>query len=193
MIIDMPPAGPPRPLRWTNELASAVADHGYFEGRRACLIDGQLYEEGPEPPAHACTRGVVAEVFRKAFDGCHLRERCSLVLSDDTNPVPDVGVIPGAIRDYRATHPTAAVFVVEVADLSFDFDTTVKADLYATVGVPDYWVIDLANRQLLVFRDPIAGGKRGAVYQLRFTCGPADTVSPLAAPHAHVTVADLLP
>ena len=193
MIIDMPPAGPPRPMRWACKLGSAVADHGFFEGRRTCLIDRQLYEEGPEPPAHCCSRGLVAEVFRTAFAGCHLWQRCSLVLGDDTNPVPDVAVVPGPLTDYRTRHPTSAVFVVEIADLSLDFDTTVKAELYAAAGVPDYWVVDLVNRQVLVFRDPNPGGTRGATYQFRLTVGPGDTVTPLALPGVAVAVADLLP
>src|SRR5207248_5059445 len=110
-----------------------------------------------------------------------------------TDPVPEVMVVRGGIRDYTTAHPTTAVFVVEVADSSLKFDTTTKAELYAPAGVPDYWVIDLEHRRLLVFRDPRSTGNGAIAYRTRLTLGPNDTVSPLAAPNAAVKVADLLP
>src|SRR4051812_6690068 len=99
MTIDVPPTGPPRPLRWTYNLFHAAGDYGLFESRRAFLIDGALYEEGPEPPPHCCSRGLVVDAFYHAFTGGHVRQRKPLVLGADTDPVPDVSVIPGAIRD----------------------------------------------------------------------------------------------
>jgi Uma2 family endonuclease len=104
-----------------------------------------------------------------------------------------VAVIPGAIRDYTKAHPTTALFVVEIADFSLALDTGRKADLYAAAGVPDYWVIDLEARELLVFRDPLPSFAGGASYRTRITFCPADAVAPLAAPAAAVRVADLLP
>ena len=68
-----------------------------------------------------------------------------------------------------------------------------KAELYAEAAVPEYWVIDLPNRRLLVFRDPAPLPVGGHTYRTHLTPGPADAVSPLAAPAAVVKVADLLP
>ena len=78
---------------------------------------------------------------------------------------------------------------------SLFFDTTTKAELYATAGIPDYWVIDLENRQLLVYRDPVPlpAGLGATAYPTHLTFGPNDCVSPLAVPTASVKVADLLP
>ena len=193
MLIDVPPTGPPRPLRWTCRLFHMAGDFGLFEGRRAALIDGVLYEEGPEPPPHACVRGLTADIFYRAFAGCFLRQRQPLALSATTDPVPDVSVVAGRPRDYAAAHPTTAVFVVEVAEVSLDFDTVTKLPLYAAANIPDYWIVDIASRRLLVFRDPAPIPDGGAAYRTHRTLGPADTVSPHAAPSAAVTVADLLP
>ncbi len=87
------------------------------------------------------------------------------------------------------------MLIVEVADSSLFLDTTTKAELYATAGVPDYWVIDLENRRLLVFRDPVPlpAGLGATAYQTHRAHAPHDTVSPLAAPTASVRVGDLLP
>jgi Uma2 family endonuclease len=85
--------------------------------------------------------------------------------------------------------------VVEVADSTLDQDTTTKAELYATAGIPDYWVLDVDGRRLLVFRDPapLPTGLGATAYQTHLMLNPTDTVSPLATPTAVIRVADLLP
>jgi hypothetical protein len=184
----------PRPFRWTCELFQKVAELGFFEGRRAMLVDGVIYEEGAESPAHCCARSLVADAFYNAFAGGHLRQRLSLVLGDATHLFPDVCIVPGGIRDYSSAHPTTAMFVVEIADLSLLMDTTTKAGLYAAASIPDYWVLDIVNRQLHVFRDPRLQAETGtSPYRSYLTFGPADSVSPLHAPSATIRVADLLP
>ena len=119
----------------------------------------------------------------------------ALDIGTRSDPGPDLAVVPGSIRDYATRTPTTAVLVVEVADSSLALDTTTKAELYATAGVPDYWVIDLENRRLLIFRDPapLPAGLGATAYRTHHTYGPGDAVAPLAAPGAAVRVADLLP
>lgn len=177
----------PRPLRWTCAEFHRFGDMGVFEGRRAMLIDGVILEEGPMNPPHAMALGLVDEALRTAFGiGWWIRGQSPLVLGQDLDPEPDLAVVPGRPRDY-ADHPNTAVLVIEVADSSFDFDTNEKRLLYARAGIRDYWVVDINGRRLLVYRDP-----QGGDYASQQTFGPADTVSPLAAPGAIVRVADLL-
>jgi Uma2 family endonuclease len=116
------------------------------------------------------------------------------VLSLHTDPVPDIAVIPGVLVG-NPGHPTTAALVVEGSDTTFDTDTTEKAELYATAGIADYWVLDVVNRELHVFRDPqpLPATLGATAYQIHDTLGPNDTVSPLAAPNAVIRVADLLP
>jgi hypothetical protein len=85
--------------------------------------------------------------------------------------------------------------VVEVSDTTLFYDTTTKAELYATAGIEDYWVVDLENRQLLLFRDPVAlpSGLGAPAYRTHLTLGPSDIVAPLHAPTALITVAAVLP
>jgi Uma2 family endonuclease len=81
-----------------------------------------------------------------------------------------------------------------VADATLSYDLTTKAELYATAGVADYWVLDLNGRQLHVFRDPQHNAALNVTaYQTHNILGPNDTVSPLAAPTGAIRVADLLP
>ena len=189
------PPGPPRNMVWTVDQFHYLGDLGAFEGRRPMLIHGVLVEEGPMNPPHAIAATKTEDLIREAFGkGWHVRVAKPLALGSSTDPQPDVAVLPGRAGDYTA-HPTTAALVVEVSDTSLAFDTTVKAELYATAGIPDYWVVDVDGRRLLVYRDPgpLPGGLGATAYRTHLTLGPVDAVAPLAAPHAVVTVADLLP
>ncbi len=85
--------------------------------------------------------------------------------------------------------------IIEVADTSLRFDTTVKMGLYTARGIAEYLVIDVNNRLLLVFRDPApdASQHHGYSYATQLTFSENDAVTPLAVPGASVKVADLLP
>jgi Uma2 family endonuclease len=177
----------PRPFRWTCDEFHRFGDLGLFEGRHAMLIDGVLLEQGPMNPPHANTLGLVERAVLAAFGmSWWLRHQSPLVLGLDTDPEPDLAVVPGGPRDYSG-HPTTAALVIEVADSSLDYDTNDKRLLYAAAGIPEYWVVDINGRRLLVYRDP-----QGGDYATRLVLGPTDTVSPLAVPAATVRVTDVL-
>jgi Uma2 family endonuclease len=184
---------PPQERRWTVEEFHKILDLGYLEGRRVQLLHGVLIEEGSMSVAHAIAATKVEGLIRDQFkDGHHVRVTKPLVLNVITDPEPDVAVVVGKPGDYTS-HPTTAALVIEVADSSLNHDLTVKAELYATANIADYWVLDVDGRRLLVFRDPapVPGGT--AAYRTHLVFSDADTVPPLAAPASTVRVADLLP
>ncbi|MBA4063754.1 MAG: Uma2 family endonuclease [Isosphaera sp.] len=198
----LPPAPPaahaPRPLvmRWTVEQFHRMGSMGWFEGRRPFLLDGVIWEQGPMNPPHASAVYVTTELLRPIFAaGWVVRGQMPLVVDEDNDPLPDVAVCPGKASDFFAAHPTTAALVVEVADTSLREDLTEKAERYATAGVADYWVLDLDGRRLLVFRgpQPLPKGLGATAYPTQTTHGPADRVTPLAAPNSSVLVSDLLP
>lgn len=185
---------PPRPTVWTVQRFHDVREAGHWDGRRAILIRGTVWELGPMNPPHAVAIDLATEILRSVFGlGWRARIQLPLVLSLDTDPFPDVAIVKGAARDYLTSHPKTAALVLEVADSSLDLDTTVKAELYATAGVADYWVLDLESRRLLVFRDPTPLPPGGVAYRTHLVYVPADSVAPLAAPNSLVRVGDLLP
>jgi hypothetical protein len=189
------PSGPPRNMLWTVDQFHYLGDLGMFEGRRAWLVDGTIVEEGPMNPPHRIALELSEEALRAAFGtGWRICNQMPLVLGQTTDPEPDLAVIAGSPRG-SSSHPTTAALVVEVSDSSLRYDTTVKLSLYAAGRIADYWVIDVAGRQLLVFRDPQpdTAQPHGHGYATQLTFGPTDTISPLAAPAAVIRVADLLP
>ncbi len=184
----------PRPTVWTVQRFHNVREAGHWDGRRAILLRGTVWELGPMNPPHAVAVTLAIEVLRLAFaTAFHPRVQLPLVLSLDTDPFPDVAIVKGAARDYLTSHPTTAELVLEVADTSLDLDITVKAELYATAGIADYWVLDLEGRRLLVYRDPTPLPPGGVAYRTQLVYGPADSVAPVAAPNSPIRVGDLLP
>jgi len=124
-----------------------------------------------------------------------VRSQAPVALDDESEPEPDVLVAAGSLRDYRHGHPAQPVLLVEVAETSLESDRQQKGSLYARAQVPEYWITNLVDSLLEVYRDPIAdpdapfGWRYGATSRL----GAGDFISPLAAPQARVAVADLLP
>ena len=191
-----PAAAGPRPYRWTIRAYRKLGETGLLDCLRTVLIRGEiLVVPNPNPP-HDEALNLAQEFLRAAFaTGHHVRNQQGFDVATEDDPGPDLAVVTGSIRDLHGRTPTAAVMIVEVADSSLSGDTTTKAELYATAGVPEYWVIDVAGRQLHVFRGPVPlpAGLGATAYRTHLTLGDTDTLAPLAAPHASVTVADLLP
>ncbi len=122
-----------------------------------------------------------ADRLRVAFAGQGWVSEQSPLPFADSAPEPDVWVVPGRFEDYT-DHPTTALLIVEVSDSTLNYDLTTKAELYATAGVPEYWVLDVTGRQLVVFRDPrpLAAALGAVAYQTRLTLAATDSVTSYA-------------
>ena len=185
---------PSRPFRFSREQYFRLGELGFFAGKRVERIRGEIREMSPIGWPHIVGCRKTAELLLQVFAGVGWVYKADPLNLTDSDPEPDVAVIPGRFEDY-ATHPTTALLIVEVADATIDYDTTTKAEVYAEAGIPDYWVLDLNARQLIVFRDPapLPAGLGATAYRTRILLTLADIVSPLAAPNATITVGDLLP
>jgi Uma2 family endonuclease len=183
--------------RWTREEYERLIETGVFHPEeRVELIDGELVVMTPQKSVHATAVRLVDEMLRMAFGSGHdVRAQLPLALDPDSEPEPDVAVVIGMPRDYRDAHPTTALLVVEVADTTLAFDRERKGSLYARAGIADYWILNLADRVLEVYRDPVPAPSAlyGWHYRVPQRLSASDSVSPLAAPRARVAVSDLLP
>lgn len=191
----LPPPPAPRPYRWTNDDFRRLTDDGYFTDRFVILIDGEFIEMPHPNPPHdmsvSLTDYILKDIFRPGYV---VRIQTGFVTGLDTNPGPDLAVVPGSPRDYTQA-PRQAVLIVEVSDTSLAMDTGAKVHIYAAARVPEYWVLDLNGRQLLVYRDPTpdATAPRGHRYATTLTLTPSESVSPVTVPTATIRVADMLP
>lgn len=176
--------------RWTREEYERLVEQGFFHpDERIELIEGVIYEMPPQKSLHAFgVRAVTTSlqaIFGKGFD---VRSQMPLALSEDSEPEPDVAVVPGSFTDYIESHPTTAELIVEVADSSLLHDRKRKTRLYARAGIAEYWILNLVKRCLEVYRAPKDG-----IYTVRLILRDGDSVSPLARPEASIPVASLLP
>jgi Uma2 family endonuclease len=183
------PITPAGPKRFTVEEFHALGEAGMLEGKGSSLIRGVIHEEGPMNPPHAIAVELCTRLFVMTL-GLEWRVRIQvpLPLGKASDPMPDVAVMRGTPRDSNS-HPTTADLVVEISDTSFKFDTNEKLILYASAGITDYWVLDLNDRLLYVFRDP----QRDGTYGEQLTLKESESVAPLAVPDKPIRVADLLP
>ena len=183
--------------RWTRIEYDRLIDKGVFGPKdRIELLGGLLVVREPQGGPHAMGIRMVEEALHGVFaSGWDVRGQLPVALDDDSEPEPDVSVVPGSFRDYRQAHPARAVLIVEVAESSLRLDRGEKGSLYARAGVPDYWIVNLVDHVLEVYRDPAAdlGAPYGWRYASVVTLRAGDVVTPLAAPHSHVPVADLIP
>lgn len=187
----------PQVRLWTHEEYYRMAEAGILApDERVELIEGQIVRMPPQTPPHAAMVGVACEALAAVLcPGSHLRGRLPLTLGPYSEPEPDVAVVRGAPRDYVQAHPSTALLVVEVADTTLEFDRGRKGGLYARGGIPEYWIVNLPDRTLEVYRDPGPLADRPADYGYRSIrrISPPDSVAPLFSPAAHVRVSDLLP
>lgn len=182
------------PRSWTREEYYRLAELGFFHGQRVERIGGQLMVMSPQDWRHSSGVTRALRAVQAAFgDTAWVRDQHPLEFTRDSDPEPDVSVVPGRFEDYTA-HPTTALLIVEVANTSLSYDRRQKASLYAAAGVPDYWVLDVNGRRLEVCRDPRPDPSEphGWGYADRRWLTPADAVSPLAAPTASIPVAALV-
>jgi Uma2 family endonuclease len=182
--------------RFTRGEYDCIALTGIFEGQRVELVEGEILCMSPIGSYHnavvtACDM-TLADLFKKAF---HVRTQCSFVVPVETELEPDIAVVPGRWRDYLHKNPDVAALIIEVADSSLEYDTTLKASLYARAGILDYWVIDLKQSVIIVHRSPCAMPDRPLHfgYSDMKTYQAHETIFPLALPETAIPVSELVP
>jgi Uma2 family endonuclease len=186
---------PVRTRRFTRAEYDRLVDRGFFdEDEPIELLDGLLVVKEPQGARHVAAVGLVRKALERAFGPRHhVRDAKPVALDDASEPEPDLAVVKGRIREYADAHPSAPVLVVEVSQASLGTDRRRKARLYARAGLREYWIVNLVDDLLEVYRDPVRAGAGRWKYRAVRLLGPAARVSPLAAPGARIRVADLLP
>lgn len=173
---------------WTREEYYRLAEGGYFDDQNVQLIEGEIIEMPPQKHAHALAVSLMAKFVRSAFGtGYWVREEKPLRLEPDSEPEPDVAVVEGDEHRFH-DHPATALIVVEVSDSSLALDRGRKQSIYARAGVSEYWIVNLVDQQIEVYRGPAAGEGRYEDVQI---VKPGETVAPLARPQASLVVSEL--
>jgi Uma2 family endonuclease len=188
---------PIRNRHWTRKEYDELIKSGFFvEDEPIELLGGQLIVAEPKGSPHSTAVALAVEALRAAFgSGWLVRVQDPSALDAESEPEPDVAVVPGRALDYLAEHPACPALVVEVAESSLAFDRGHKGSLYARAGLADYWIVNLVDEVFEAYRGPALD--RSAEFGWRYldvqALRPGATVAPLARPDVTVAVADLLP
>lgn len=162
-----------------------LVEAGGFAGERVELLDGLLVRMSPKSEAHERATEFLLEWLMRHVDLNRYVVGCRRALTiGASEPEPDLVVRE---RDTpKPYHPSSAVLVIEVAASSLPVDLAVKAPLYASAGITEYWVLDLDGQRAVVHRKPGASGYR----QRREVAGDEQlTCSTLALPALRVEAA----
>ena len=171
-----------------ERMIAAGAFDGGLNRLRVELMDGELREISPINEPHAGAVSILTEwsIESRSKDKVWVRVQSPISIpARESAPEPDIAWV--ARQDYRA-HPGPGdiLLLIEVAESSLAYDCGEKADLYASAGIADYWVVNIAERSVEVFRQPQNGRYRS---QEVFTA--PDEVRPLAFPEVTLPVAML--
>jgi Uma2 family endonuclease len=165
-----------------------MVEMGLFVDEKVELIKGFIVRMSPTNVPHASTVQALTELLVLALvpsARASVRIQSPFAASDDSEPEPDVAVLPPGT--YRDDHPKTAFLVIEVADSSLRYDRTEKAELYAAVGIKEYWIVNTGDGLIEVHTD-IVGGVYSRVTPYR----QGQTISPRAFPDVAIPVDRIL-
>jgi Uma2 family endonuclease len=182
--------------RWKRVEYDRLVELGAFDREPLELIGGQLIVAEPQNAYHAGRIRAVDYVLRAALPpGWVVSVQSPVSLDDESEPEPDLVVARGGPGDYLHEHPSEPVLVVEVAESSLRFDRRDKGSLYARAGIQDYWIVNLVDRVLEVYREPVPdpSAPYGWRYRSVVRLTPADVVVLASVSAVRLAVVDLLP
>lgn len=154
------------------------------------LIEGEILHTAPKGFNHAAHVTRLSRYFiRSLDDSVSVRGQNPIQLGDLSEPEPDLALVKADSNDYTTRHPNAAdvLLLVEVADSTLRFDRSQKLRLYAKHQIPEYWIVNLIDNCLEVFRQPQDGD-----YLDKTVLSKADRVTLQVLPEIQVAVADIL-
>lgn len=157
-----------------------MSDLGLFADEHVELLNGEITVKGMQGVRHAqrirdLNETVVLVMQNLAF----VSTQCPMVL-----PVPppdfvepDIALLRLPKDQYaeRSVNSADALLVIEVSDSTLERDRTAKLEAYARNGIQEYWILNVAENELEVHREP-----DGKTYISRRILKPGQSVSPLA-------------
>jgi Uma2 family endonuclease len=178
---------------WTVQDYHRMREMGVLSpDERTELINGQILLMASKGAPHV----LALRLLSKALDALLLDRpffvstQDPIQLDDWSEPEPDLAIVRGTVLDYADRHPSLSdiELVVEVADSTLKRDCGTKDKIYAQAGISDYWVLDLKNRQLHIFRTPTTTG-----YTNHLILTEPNQITPLAFPTFILSLTAILP
>jgi Uma2 family endonuclease len=189
------PTSLPVRLFSVGEYHRLIADGYFASDERFELLEGLIVQKMPRDPIHDAALMIAEELLRARLpEGWRVRVQ-SAITTGDSEAEPDLVIVRGQPRDYLTRHPGPQdlAAVIEIANTTLHDDRTIKQRVYARAGIRTYWIINLINRRIEVYEDPV--GDPAPTYR-RHTDFEVGTSIPLTIGTAGVPpipVGELLP
>ncbi|MGD1897142.1 MAG: Uma2 family endonuclease [Phormidesmis sp.] len=185
--------------KWTLEEYHRMIDAGVLDNRRVELIRGEIIEMAPEGKPHAYFSSASGNyLVRMLGEQAMVRQAKPITLPDQSEPEPDVAIVRPLGEEYLSHHPYPEdiFWVIEYSNATLKKDLGLKAQVYAAVAIPEYWVVNLKNRSVIVFREPKGGQytSRTDYTESRITESSVteSSIQPLAFPSLSIPVSSLV-
>jgi len=157
-----------------------LAEWGFFEqNNRVELIRGELIQMAAKGRNHSvCNSLVFGELYSILGKRANVRGQEPIILSNNSEPEPDVVIARKKADNYLSAHPTPddILLVIEVADSTLKYDQTTKLEIYAEAGITDYWIFNLIDNQLELYNEPLKDSKSKFNYRFKRIALPTETV-----------------
>ncbi|MCW6036446.1 Uma2 family endonuclease [Spirulina subsalsa FACHB-351] len=175
--------------KWTIENYHQMVETGLLEDRPVELLKGEIVEISPESEPHAYYSRTAAEYLMQILgDRALVSQAKPITLPNHSEPEPDIAIVQRLGREYLTHHPYPEniFWLMEYANTSLEKDSSLKYQIYAEAGIPEYWLVNLKRRELIIFRHP-----QGGEYASKMTL-TAGEITPLAFEDLKIPVAALI-
>ena len=142
--------------QWTTQNYHQAIEQGLFENESVELLQGEIVIMSPERKPHAYYNSEVADYLRTLLGNqAKIRDAKPITLPHNSEPEPDIAIVQPLGSEYLEHHPFPEniFWIIEFSQATLSKDLGKKKDVYAEAGIVEYWVVDLKNNQLRVFRD----------------------------------------
>lgn len=147
--------------KWTLDDYHLMIQVGLLKDRHVELLNGEIVEMPPEGPEHAQLSTDAGDYLRPLLgERAIVRNAKPITIpATGSEPEPDVAIVQPLRTLYRTRHPYPenVFLIIEYSNSSLSKDLDPKKKAYAMAGIIEYWVVDLQNHELKVFRNPING------------------------------------
>ncbi len=175
--------------KWSLEDYHRMIEVGILDDRRVELLKGEIIEMAPEGEPHAYCSDEAGEYLSALLGNqAKVRQGKPITLPNASEPEPNLAIVQRIGREYRSHHPYPEniFWVIEYSNTSLSKELDTKSKIYAEVGIPEYWVVNLKELHLVVFRHP-----QNQEYSSKSIL-TGGIIQPLAFPNVDISVDSIL-
>jgi Uma2 family endonuclease len=183
--------------RFTIEDYHRLGDLGFFkESDRIELIRGEIIQMPNKKPPHSVVNSrLVKRLILMLGEQAIVRGQEPVILSSDSEPLPDVAILKARQDEYLDSHPYTQdiILLIEISETTLKYDRETKLSLYAEDGIADYWIVNLVDNYLEVYSEPYQSQTGEFSYRSRRIFLPNETVTLPSFPELFLDLSTIFP